>query len=268
VWWGFGPFAKCQLQIISQTVIENTDNKEESLGLLCLNAAFVELSPGLMERIPPMARPLFDIAREISSNWHNPSNQAKTYLKGMYYLLGIDDQVADLDAATTVRMFLLYSKEWSGAVADRVKAELKEMRSSKSPKNADLLQTLRFTAADSPITHCELCSAELAAPAKYVDGYTHWNVRARMCVHCNFFLSPGLDAGDGALYLTVDKQVCVKLHGEPNNQSKASDGSKIAINAPPIKPYKMKLRHQLKLFGRRAVRKVIKVVGQMWKRSA
>ena len=60
-----------------------------------------------------MARPLFEIARETAADWEKPSPQAKPYLKGMLYLLGVDDHVADLDAMTVLRFFLLYSKEWN-----------------------------------------------------------------------------------------------------------------------------------------------------------
>ena len=80
-----------------------------------------------------MSRPLFKIAMEIASDWHVPSPQAKAYLKGMYYLLGMDDRSADLDAHTTVRFFLLYAKEWHGPVSERIKKELQDMRSRRSP---------------------------------------------------------------------------------------------------------------------------------------
>src|SRR5438552_2283856 len=87
-----------------------------------------------------MARPLFEIAREIAADWQTPTPQAKSYLKGMYYLLGMDDRVADLDAPTTVRMFLLYAKTWTGPTAERIKAELQALRTAAAPKNAELLQ--------------------------------------------------------------------------------------------------------------------------------
>src|ERR1017187_6681509 len=106
-----------------------------------------------------MSRPLFDIAREIASDWKTPSNQSKTYLKGMFYLLGMDDRVADLDASTAVRMFMLYSKEWTGPGADRIKAELAKMRSTNSPKNADLLASMDFARCEMSLTTCEMCDA-------------------------------------------------------------------------------------------------------------
>ena len=62
----------------------------------------------------------------------------------MHYLLGMDDRVADLDASTAVRMFLLYAKEWAGPAAERIKAELAKMRSTNAPKNSDLLTASPF----------------------------------------------------------------------------------------------------------------------------
>ena len=76
-----------------------------------------------------MTRPLFEIAKEIAGDWKTPSPQAKAYLKGLYYLLGMDDHSSPTWMRwRPVRMFLLYSKEWCGPTADRVKAELQDMR--------------------------------------------------------------------------------------------------------------------------------------------
>src|SRR5205823_2269422 len=106
------------------------------------------------------------------------------YLKGMFYLLGMDDCVADLDAMTAVRMFLLYSRDWKGTVADRVKAELSSMRSSHRPTNAELLAAIPFAVAEQANT-CEMCDIVLGTPAKLVECHTHWGRCARMCAHCN-----------------------------------------------------------------------------------
>src|SRR2546425_4018621 len=129
-----------------------------------------------------MTRPLFEIAKEIALDWKTPSPQAKAYLKGMYYLLGMDDRAADLDAMTTVRMFLLYSKDWRGPTAERLKAELLAMRVARAPTNEDLLKLPQFQPGDVSITHCELCDAPLGTPAKFVEAHTHWKKLARMCM--------------------------------------------------------------------------------------
>ena len=213
-----------------------------------------------------MSRPLFDIAREIASDWATPSHQAKTYLKGMFYLLGMDDRVADLDATTTVRMFLLYAKTWTGPIAERVKAELAAMRSTNSPTNADLLSANQFPTSDLTLGSCELCDIGLGIPAKHVDGFTHWKARKRMCMHCALILTPGIDLGDGGLYMTDASGVWHHLHGAPNA---APPGEKPMIPDNPTKAVvKPKLRHQLKLFGKRAVRKCVKIVRGLFRRSA
>jgi hypothetical protein len=216
-----------------------------------------------------MSRPLFEIAQEVSADWKNPSPQAKTYLKGMYYLLGMDDRVADLDAATAVRMFLLYSKEWLGPIADKIKAELKGMRLAHLPTNADLLSTSHFAARVMHIDSCELCNAPFGTPAKCVQAYTHWNVCAHMCMHCALFVSPGVDVGDGAVYMLNSDGIWCHLHGKANaspacTQTVPRDRSKIG----PRSALRPKLRHRLKLFGRKVVKKCAKIVGGLLRRSA
>jgi len=212
-----------------------------------------------------MARPLFEIAKEISADWQRPSPQAKTYLKGMYYLLGMDDYAADLNATTTVRMFLLYSKEWTGPVAERVKAELQAMRSTGTPTNADLLGQIAFPKCDVAITHCELCDVSLGSPAKFVEGYTHWGARARMCMHCNYCNSMGLIEGDGALCITAADGTWLKLHGEPvapaHPPAQDTAPAQRSATSPGI-------QFRLKHFGRRVVRKCAKIVRQLTRRSA
>ena len=212
-----------------------------------------------------MARPLFEIAKEISADWPAITPQAKSYLKGMFYLLGMDDRVADLDATTTVRMFLLYSKEWTGPVAERVKAELQGMRTKNTPTCAELLREHTFAKADAALTHCELCDIGLGSPAKYVDGYTHWGKRVRMCMHCNYCNSMGLVEGDGALHFTGVDGVCVKLHGEP----KAPAAQPVLERGPATvdKPQHT-LGFLLKVLGRKVIRRCGRIVSGLTKRSA
>lgn len=215
-----------------------------------------------------MPRPLFEIAQEVASDWKETSPQAKTYLKGMFYLLGMDDQVADLDATTAVRMFLLYSKGWTGAVAERVKTELAAMRSTRLPKNADLFASIPFPVCDVAIDCCELCEASLGTIPKFVDAHTHWNSRARMCMHCGFFLSPGVDLGDGAVYMLNTSGAWCHLHGVPKALPTCSkvgvrDKSKSVRTLP-----KPRLRHRIKRFSRRVLKKCASLIPTWLRRSA
>ena len=216
-----------------------------------------------------MARPLFEIATEISADWQDPSPAAKSYLKGMCYLLGMDDYVADLDAGTAVRMFLLYSKTWTGPVAERVKAELKSMRSANAPRNADLLQEHSFPRSEIEISHCELCSASLGTPGKFVDSFTHWGARMRMCMHCNYCICSGPYEGNGAVYLKNEAGVWLKLHGEPVAPpppvAEVASGAKSAAVISVPRPT---LRFQLKSLGRKVIRKCAKLVDRWTRRSA
>lgn len=214
-----------------------------------------------------MSRPLFEIAKEIAANWQTPTPQAKPYLKGMYYLLGMDDIVADLDASTTVRLFLLYAKTWTGPIATRIKAELQEMRTQKAPTNEQLFAAHVFPSIDDSIAHCDLCDAALGTPGKFVEAYTHWKEKKRMCMHCNYFLSSGLDSGDGALFLSHDGK-WRHLHGaakwiEPK-QSAAT--SPIVNGAEPLP--RPKLRYRLKFLGKKVVRKCASIVRRLVGRSA
>ena len=212
-----------------------------------------------------MARPLFEIAREISADWAIPSPQAKAYLKGMYYLVGMDDLAADLNADTTVRMFLLYSKTWAGPVAERVKAELKAMRISHGPTSAELLQSYPITPSQIAIDGCEQCHASLGTPGKFVEGYTHWNKLTRMCMHCNYFLSPGMDVGDGALYFQLPDGTWTKLHGEP----KAPPATAPRVAKPrPRQDSAHTFGFRLKFFGRKVAKKCASLARRCLRRSA
>jgi hypothetical protein len=180
----------------------------------------------------------------------------------------MDDRVADLDAMTTVRMFLLYSKDWCGPTADRVKAELQDMRRANAPTNNDLLLSPQFQSSDLSITHCELCEAPLGKPAKFVEAHTHWKQRARMCMHCSYFLSPGIDLGDGAIYIALPDGRWCCLHGTPMvlapQPASIAASTSDAVNALS----KPRLRQRLKYLGRRIVRKCVSLVGNWLRRPA
>jgi hypothetical protein len=176
----------------------------------------------------------------------------------MYYLLGMDDRVADLDAMTAVRMFLLYSKDWAGAVAERVKAELQSMRLTKAPTNLDLITAHSFDQSELTISHCEMCAGDLGTPAKFVEAYTHWKKLTRMCMHCSYFLSPGIDLGDGAIYMAMADGQWRRLHGRAQ-LVEAAPPSPAAAPFTDCLP-KPKLRYRLKFLGRRVVRKCVSLV--------
>ena len=197
-----------------------------------------------------MARAAFEVAKDIAADWTVVSPQAKTYLKGMHYLLGMDDFVADLDAPTTVRMFLLYSKGWTGPVAEKIKVELQTMRTTRNPKNADLIETNPFPIVEFAIDSCELCSAPLGTPGKYVEAHTHWQARARMCIRCRIFLVTGSDLGDGAVYIAKGNGLWHHLHGAPTLVPSHSP----CLADQQAKPTKKvserpKLRHIVKFVG-------------------
>jgi hypothetical protein len=211
-----------------------------------------------------MARPLFEIAKEISADWPGPTPQAKAYLKGLYYLLGMDDHAADLDASTAVRMFLLYSKIWIGPTSDRIKAELQALRKA-GTTNAELLQQSSFVEIADGITHCESCDKLLTAPAKFVDGHAYWGKRLRMCMHCNYCLAAGLDEGYGALYIASPEGGWLKLHGEPIAPPAQTPAD---AQAPMVSIPQPTLRFRAKRFSRKVIKKAVSVVRQWVGRSA
>jgi hypothetical protein len=179
----------------------------------------------------------------------------------------MDDVVADLDASTTVRMLLLYSKEWTGPIADRVKAELVAMRKSMRPTNAELLASSAFAANPIAIDGCELCDAPLGQPPKFVEAYTHWNARARMCMHCSFFLSPGFDLGDGALFICDDQNAWRHVHGEAKVPAVQTQ-TKPTTKRKTMNVYQAPLHFRVRRFGRKVIKKCASVVQGWFRKSA
>src|SRR6266404_3660526 len=120
-----------------------------------------------------MPRPLHEIARDIAVTWPTASPHAKAYLKAMHYLIGIDDAFAAGNARRIVRCFLLYSKEWLGPDADRIKEELREI--SQQPEDAPALKVIAAPAANSDGPKvCELCKLRIID--KFVHGHSVWGV--------------------------------------------------------------------------------------------
>ena len=72
-------------------------------------------------------RKLCDVAREIRADWKNVHFGAEPYLTAMESLGTVDDHYFFEDGRSIVLYFLANASSWRGAVAKRVKAELKEM---------------------------------------------------------------------------------------------------------------------------------------------
>ena len=74
-----------------------------------------------------MSRPLYEIAREIRSDWTKVSPYAKPYLDAMSELSSIDDNYYLDSGRSVVLYFLSNASGWRGETARRIKAELKGM---------------------------------------------------------------------------------------------------------------------------------------------
>ena len=70
------------------------------------------------------ARPLNEIALEISEDWENVYFGAKPYLDAMGNLDSIDSRYFEDSAKSIVMYFLANAQTWRGEVARRVKKEL------------------------------------------------------------------------------------------------------------------------------------------------
>ena len=74
-----------------------------------------------------MARPLYEIAREIRKTWTRISPYAEPYLEAMQSLNSINDNYYFDSGKSIVLYFLGNASTWRGEDARRIKAELKEM---------------------------------------------------------------------------------------------------------------------------------------------
>ena len=74
-----------------------------------------------------MARPLYEIAREIRKTWTKVSPYAEPYLEAMQSLDSINDNYYLDSGKSIVLYFLSNASTWRGEDARRIKAELKEM---------------------------------------------------------------------------------------------------------------------------------------------
>ena len=72
-------------------------------------------------------RSLYEIAKEIRSDWKNVYFGARPYLAAMSSLGSLKDSYGVEDGYMVVSYFLANAGTWKGEVAKRVKAELKKM---------------------------------------------------------------------------------------------------------------------------------------------
>lgn len=72
-------------------------------------------------------RPLWRIAREIKSDWRPPNYAAVPYINAMLQLNSITDLYGMDRANSIVLYFLSNAGMWRGAVAKKIKTELKGM---------------------------------------------------------------------------------------------------------------------------------------------
>ena len=74
-----------------------------------------------------MSRPLYEIARDIRTNWPQVNYAAAPYLAAMRDLNAISDKYIYDTGASVVRYFLANASGWRGPEAKRIKAELRAM---------------------------------------------------------------------------------------------------------------------------------------------
>ena len=72
-------------------------------------------------------RPIYEIARDIRTNWPKVNYAAAPYLAAMRDLNVITDKYVYDTGASVVRYFLANASSWRGPEAKRIKAELKAM---------------------------------------------------------------------------------------------------------------------------------------------
>jgi hypothetical protein len=74
-----------------------------------------------------MARPLYEIAKEIKADWKNPYFGAVPYMNAMQDLNTVQDNYILDSGKSIVLYFLANAQTWRGEVARRVKKELNGM---------------------------------------------------------------------------------------------------------------------------------------------
>ena len=74
-----------------------------------------------------MARPIYEIAKEIHKDWKNIYFGAVPYVEAMQELNQITDKYYLDSAKSVILYFLANASSWRGETAKRIKAELKAM---------------------------------------------------------------------------------------------------------------------------------------------
>jgi hypothetical protein len=74
-----------------------------------------------------MARPLYEIARDIRRDWKNISPYAAPYLNAMATLNSVNDNYLYDSGRSIVSYFLANAGSWRGETAKKIKAELRAM---------------------------------------------------------------------------------------------------------------------------------------------
>lgn len=72
-------------------------------------------------------RPIYEIAKQISSDWKNVFYGAKPYLNAMFSLNTVNDMYGADNAKDIIRYFLSNASTWRGETAKQVKKELNSM---------------------------------------------------------------------------------------------------------------------------------------------
>jgi hypothetical protein len=73
------------------------------------------------------SRPIYQVAREIATEWKNVYFGAEPYLKAMHYLSSASDRFGSDDARSIVVYFLANAQTFRGPKAKELKAELKQI---------------------------------------------------------------------------------------------------------------------------------------------
>lgn len=124
----------------TEWLINQVESKGRSVrvasGDATLRSRIIRLAasrPDLREHLLPLvsvkvaSRPVYEIAREIRSNWKPVYFGAKPYLEAMFELDSVNDQVGADSGRGIIRYFLANAGKWRGDVAKRIKAELNQM---------------------------------------------------------------------------------------------------------------------------------------------
>jgi len=74
-----------------------------------------------------MSRPIYEIARDVQSEWKPVNYAAKPYLSAMFDLDKITEYYGHDSAKSVVTYFLSNATGWRGETAKRIKAELKAL---------------------------------------------------------------------------------------------------------------------------------------------